>query len=201
MGTSVFPTFAGTTFPVQRTPMWDTQVQTSVSGKEVRQAFWTYPIYQWDLSINLLRSDSVNAEFQALMGFFNARQGKFDTFLYQDADDNSITGQVIGVGDGSTTNFPLVKDLGGFVEPILAPNVVSHVYVNGVDPGGWSVTNWGTISPGLISFGTAPANGTTISADFTYYYPCRFLDDKLQFSLFMTQFYSAKKVSWQSVKN
>src|SRR5581483_4754796 len=127
MSNSVFPGLAGLGWTVKRSPLWKTRVQESISGKEVRIADWSFPRWQWQLSYDFLRGDPVNVEFQALAGFFNQRLGMFDSFLYQDADDNNISAQLLGTGDGATTSFQLVRTLGGFVEPILAPNTNSGV--------------------------------------------------------------------------
>lgn len=203
MSSTVFPTLVGLAFPVGRTPVWSGKLQTSISGKNRGLSFWSYPKWQWDLSFNVLRSDSINLELQNLAGFFNAMNGPYgDTFLYQDADDNSITGQQIGVGDGSNLTFQLVRSFGGFIEPILAPNVVSHVYVDGTDTGHWTISNWGSSTPGLVTFasGHAPTSGKAVTVDYSYYFPCRFLDDTMSFSKFMSQMYEAKKVSFMSEK-
>jgi uncharacterized protein (TIGR02217 family) len=202
MSTVVLPSLAGLGFDVVRTPMWDTLVQTAVSGNETRIAHQASPRWKWELTYNVLRSNAASPEFQQLVGFFNARQGKFDTFLYSDADDNSITGQSIGVGNGANVSFSLVRVLGGFFEFILAPKIVSAVYVNGVvQPSGWSVSNWGTAIPGVITFVSPPASGAAITADFSYYFPCRMSDDSVSFSLFLSQHYRVKKFSFVSVKN
>ena len=133
MSSQVFPSFTGIGYPIPRRPMWNTTTQKVVSGKQTRLANWTYPIYQWDLLFNL-REGSVTGsaftEMSQLKGFYNSRQGSFDSFLFTDPDDNTVTGQAIGTGDGSTTAFQLARANGGFVEPVLAPNAVSAVYDN-----------------------------------------------------------------------
>ena len=201
MSTAVLPSLAGLTYPVNRTPVWDTITQPSVSGKETRVALQTYPRWKWDVSFSILRSAAAYTEFQTLVGFFNQRQGGFDTFLYSDPDDFTVTGQAIGVGDGVTTTFQLIRALGGFTEPVLAPHAVAHVYNNGTDAGGWTVSNWGTTTPGVVTYSVAPTSGHAITADFTYYWPCRFDQDNCAFQLFLNQYYSVKKLAWQSVKN
>jgi uncharacterized protein (TIGR02217 family) len=202
MSTAVLPSLAGLGFDVVRTPVWDTLIQQSFSGKETRLARQTAPRWQWELSYNVLRSSASFNELQQLAGFFNLRQGMYDTFLYQDADDNSVTGQVIRIADGVTTNFQLVRTFGNFIEPVLAPNAVSAIYVNGVlQSSGVSISNWGSASPGVITFISAPANGTTITADFTYYFPVRMTSDSVEFTLFISQHYKAKKFGFISVKN
>lgn len=208
MSVQVFPSLPGLGWDVERTPMWNNIVQESQSGKELRLANWTYPRWKWSLGFNLLRQGNVNGtaytELSTLAGFYNARQGSFDSFLYTDASDNSVTGQALGLGDASTTTFQLVRTFGGFVEPITAPNVVSKVYVNGVDKVGfWTVSNWGTASPGVITFtgGYIPPAAAVITADFTYYWPCRFVDDSISFTNFITNMYEGKKIAFISLKN
>ncbi len=202
MSTAVLPSLVGLGFDVVRTPQWDTVVQTALSGKETRLARQAYPRWKWDLSYNVLRSSATYGELQQLAGFFNLRQGKFDTFLYQDADDNSVAGQTIATGDGSTTAFQLIRAFGGFLEPVLAPHSVSAVYINGVvKSSGISTSAWGSASPGIVTFITPPASGAVISVDFSYYFPVRMSTDSVPFTLFLSGYYKAKKFGFISVKN
>jgi uncharacterized protein (TIGR02217 family) len=204
MSNAVFPALAGLGWTVKRSPLWKTRVQESISGKEVRIADWSFPRWQWQLSFDFLRGDPVNAEFQALAGFFNQRLGMFDSFLYQDADDNSVAAQSLGTGDGATTSFQLVRVLGGFVEPILAPNAVPGVTVliNGVQQSsGFSVAPWGTSAPGSLTFTAAPAAGAPIAASFSYFFPCRFVEDSMDLEKFMVQLWQGKKVGFVSLKS
>jgi uncharacterized protein (TIGR02217 family) len=203
MSTQVFPSLPGLAWPVKRSELWKTRAPEAISGKETRIADWSYPRHEWTLGFDLLRQGTRTAgiftELAQLDGFFNERQGQFDSFLYTDPDDCSVTAQAIGTGDGSTTSFQLVRAFGGFVEPIFAPNVVSHIYVNGVDPGGWTVSYWGSATPGIVTFGAAPA-AQPITADFTYYFPCRFSADQMDFAKFMATLWSAKAVKFRSIK-
>src|SRR5215216_3011774 len=63
---------------------------------------------------------------------FLQQQGKFRPFLFDDPTDNRIDDQVLGTGDGSILAFQLVRSMGGFNEPITAPNVVSAIRFNGM---------------------------------------------------------------------
>ena len=194
----VFPALAGIGWSVKRSPVWKTRAQQAISGKETRLADWSYPAWHWELTFDFLRSDPVAAEFQALAGFFNARQGAFGTFLYGDADDNAVTGQSLGTGDGATTMFQLIRAFGGFIEPVLAPNVVSAVYLAGVvqAPSAYSVDP----ITGLLTFTAAPASGAAITADFSYYFRCRFAEDTVDFEKFMATLYRAQKLAFVSLK-
>lgn len=206
MSASVFPTLAGLGWSVARSEIWKTRSQEAISGKETRIADWSYPRHQWTLGFDFLRQGALSgqtyAEFATLAGFFNLRQGSYDSFLYTDADDNTATGQALATGDGATTSFPFLRSFGGFAEPILAPNTVSHVYLNGVAQsiGSYTVNGWGSASPGTLVFATAPGSGVAISADFSFYFPCRFAADQIDFEKFMAALYSAKKVAFVSLK-
>jgi len=195
MSNAVFPALPGLKWDIKKTPEFSTCVQTSASGKENVTAYWSYPRWQFELSYELLRDTGVS-ELKTLMGFFLQRQGRFDSFLFNDTSDNSITGQQIGVGDGSATRFQLVRTLGGFVEPMKAINGTPTIYLAGIaQASGWSVD-----SSGIVTFSTAPGTGVSITADFTYYFRCRFLQDTSEFSQFMYQLWENKKVQFKSIK-
>lgn len=200
MSSQVFPTLIGLEWNVPRAPMWSTIVNDAISGKQTAMGLWSYPKWAWELSFSYLPSKPSQTDLQTLAGFFNKLQGRFDTFLYADADDNAVTAQAIGTGDGVMKTFQLVRSFGGFVEPIFAPNVVAHVYSAGVDAGGWTVSNWGATAPGIVTFSSAPANGAAITADFSFYFPCRMDDDTISFTNFMKQMWSGKSVKFTSVK-
>lgn len=201
MSNQVFPSLIGLGFNVVRAAEWSSLVQRAVSGRTTRVAYWSSPIWHWTLTYEFLRSDS-NAEFQALAGFFNARQAQFDPFLYTDADDFTVTGQSLGLGTGSKTAFQLVRTLGGFAEPILAPNTVLAVYIDGVLKtlgSDYSISTWGAAVPGVVTFTSAPGGGSVITADFTYYFPVAFDNDTMTFNKFMTSLYDGK-VAFSSLK-
>lgn len=201
MSNQVFPSLIGLGFNVVRSPRWSNSMLRSVSGKTTRVSYWSYPIWTWTLTFDFLRSDPTNAEWQNLVGFFNGRKGGFDSFLFDDVDDDTVVGQTLGIGAGAATTFQLVRTLGGFVEPIYAPNVVSNVYVNGVPKTvgvDYTVSTWGAAAPGVVTFAVAPTG--VITADFTYYFPCRFTDDVLEFTKFMNQLWRGQKVSFESIR-
>ena len=208
MSVTIFPSsLKGLGIEVQRAPQWGTIVQENVSGKETRIGLMAYPRYEWEVHFNFLRSSTALLEMQTLFGFFNARQGMYDSFLFTDPDDYTIAGQTLGVGNGATRNFSLVRAFGSFVEPVLAPNTVSAVYKSSVVAASstYTVTNWGTTlsqGPGVVQFTTAsiPTSTMTISADFTYYFPVRFSDDNMPFDRFMNLLYETKKVTFKSIK-
>lgn len=119
---------------VFKSPRMSTIVQEATSGKTVRAALWADPLWDFKFRWEVLRdSGSSPTALRQLMDWFVSRQGSYDTFLYQDPYDYSITGQLLGYGDGSTLSFQLARPLApnGLTETIQNPNVVSAVKVDG----------------------------------------------------------------------
>jgi len=213
MSTQVFPTstqIPGVDITISRKVEWDTVVQTAISGKETRIARRQFPIRTFGLKFNFLRSSTSAVgqpavlELQTLEGFFNSRQGMYDSFQWTDPDDHSVTGQGIGTGDSTLASFALVRSFGSFVEPVYAPNVVSNVYLNGVSQASslYTVYYWGStqpIGPGYVNFVTPPSNGVAVTADFTYYWPVRFTMDDMTFERFVNLIYENKKVEFKTI--
>lgn len=195
MSNAVFPVLPGLTWDVMKIPTWSTRVQQSVSGKEIRLATFSYPIWHFKLIYELLRDDATN-ELTTLMGFYNQRQGAFDSFLYRDPSDNGITAQLIGIGNGTTTAFQIVRAYGGFVEPIYNLNGSPSIYLNGVlQSSGYNVN-----STGLVTFSAAPAAAVAITATFNFYYRVRFKNDLLEFNQFMLNLWELQQCELVSVK-
>ena len=204
----VFPVLAGLGWSVTKAVTFQTRIQRSISGRELRALDYPYPLYQFTLVYDFLRdtpTGSGDGELRILMGFYAACQGAFGTFLYNDPTDNIVTNQGIGIGDGHTTAFQLIRTLSDvakgptFSEPIQAPNfsASSAVFINGV---ALSQPNWSIDTAGVVHFTTAPAAGAVITASFSYYFRCRFIDDSYQFENFMQNLWTVKKLTFISVR-
>jgi uncharacterized protein (TIGR02217 family) len=201
----VYPVLPGLAYSVKRTPTWSTRVQQSISGKETRVADYAYPRYAYELVYDSSRGGFLRqgktaagtfAELATLLGFFNTAQGSFGMFYFTDPDDNAVTGQSFGTGDGATTAFQLARALGGFVEPVQAVNGSPQIYIAGVlQSGGYTVG-----ATGIVTFTTAPANGAALTWTGSYYWAARFADDKIDFEKFMASLWEAKSVKLISVK-
>lgn len=194
MSSAVFPVLPGLAWDRRRSPQWSTLVQKAVSGRETRAALWQYPLYQWELTYEFLRADATHAELQTLVGFFNARRGAFESFLYEDPADNAATGQTLGLGDGATRDFPLARTQGGFTQPVDALKALGAVYLAGSPASSFSVS--GTV----ITFDTAPGAGVAVTADFSFYWRVRFSEDTAEFSEFMRLLFEARTIILQGVR-
>lgn len=214
----VFPSLPGLGWSVTKSPRFQTRTQQAVSGRQLRLLDQPYPIWSFTLNFPLLRdANDTRAgsgagpgigydELRSLAGFFLALQGAYGNFLFADPSDSQVTGQPIASGTGTASAFPIVRNFGGFSEPLLAAVNQSGdallVYVNGV----LQTSGVGTASQfgfsGLadtITFAAPPAAGAAITASFSYYFLCHFNDDHMDLENFMYQLWQAKSVKFESV--
>jgi hypothetical protein len=196
-----FPALPGLSWSVHKRPSFSTRVASHVSGREVRLPFYAAPLYEFELTIEGMDSNGAYPglgakSLQSLMGLYLQCQGQAGTFLYTDPTDNSVTGQAIATGDGSTTVFTFVRTLGGATEPVSWVTSVSNIYLNGVNqPSGWTLT-----TPNTLTFTTAPGNLVAITASFSYAFNCRFLDDQVDFENIMNGLWQLQSLKFRSVK-
>lgn len=198
MSNAVFPMLPGLAWNIQRTPIWSTNRKQSVSGRRFAAANMSYPLRKYRLSFEVLRGAGGYSELQTLVGFFNARGGRFDTFLFNDPLDNTVSAQTFGTGDGSTRTFQLVRAFGGFVEPVYAVNNLAALYVAGAAKANGA--DYTVSASGLITFAAAPSNGAVLSWDGTFYQRCEFMQDTADFNEFMYRLFELKQLEFQTVK-
>jgi uncharacterized protein (TIGR02217 family) len=162
-------------------PGYSTTVVTTVSGHERRNANWADARGKWNVAHGLKKREQV-AE---LIAFFRARKGRAYGFRFKDWTDYQAFAQVIGVGDGATRTFQLVKRYasGGEIETRLITKPVGgtvKVYRDGVEAAsGWSVDT----ATGLVTFTTAPAPGVQVTVDFAFDVPARFDSDQMDITI------------------
>jgi hypothetical protein len=195
MAVPVFPSLPGITYPAKRSPVWSTVKQDALSGKRVRYPLYTYPIYQYELPISFLRSDSNNLEWQTLAGFINSVQGPAQLWAYSDPNDSAVTLQGFGQGDGTTGAFQLVRTLGGFTEPVFLINGTPTIYVAGTPTVPASISAYG-----VVNFSSPPANGASLQWTGNFYWPCRFDDDAADFEQMMKLIWNLKALKFSSEK-
>ncbi|MGD0642294.1 MAG: DUF2460 domain-containing protein [Roseiarcus sp.] len=197
-----FPALPGQGWSVHKKPTFSTIVALHASGREVRDALFQNPIWQFELTYDALASDSASypglgaQSLQSLMGLFLQCQGQFGTFLYADPTDSAVAAQNFATGDGSTMTFTFARALGGFLEPVGWVTNVSQVTIGGVaQSSGWSL-----VTPNSLVFTTAPASGALIGASFAYAFQCRFDDDAADFEQFMENLWTLQSLKFRSVR-
>ncbi|HEX8668169.1 MAG TPA: DUF2460 domain-containing protein [Allosphingosinicella sp.] len=177
-----FPVALGREASVE--PGFSTAVVTTASGSEQRNSDWADGRLRFDAGPGV-RGE---AELGELIAFFRARRGAAIGFRFEDPFDHSSNGttgppgaadQLLGVGDGVRTEFPLVKRYGSQERRITRPVAGTvRVSVAGVErASGW------TLAPlGLVRFDAAPAAGAQVRAGFRFDVPVRFAEDRLSVS-------------------
>ncbi|MEJ8476875.1 DUF2460 domain-containing protein [Roseibium algae] len=166
-----------------------TEIVELTSGHEERNTPWADSRRSYDVGSGIRSAD----DLADVVAFFEARSGRLRGFRFKDWSDFksckpsgeiSETDQFLGVGDGDTTAFQLVKAYSsggrswsrGISKPVAGSVVVA---VGGVSQGsGWSVDT----STGSITFDVAPTSGN-VTAGFEFDVPCRFDTDQLQTTL------------------
>jgi hypothetical protein len=198
----IFPQLAGQGWSVHKRPTFSTRVASHVSGREVRSSLYATTLYEFELTFDALTTNSGGsfvglgaASLQTLLGFYLQCQGQLGTFLYLDPSDSVAKTQAIATGDGITTSFALCRTLGTFTEPVSWVTQLTAVYVNGTLSSGWTLA-----TPNILTLASAPAAGATVSADFTYAFLCRFLDDQEDFENVMSGLWTVSTLKFRSVR-
>jgi uncharacterized protein (TIGR02217 family) len=166
---------------------FSTAIVTGQSGAEQRAPDWDNARLRYDAGPGV-RSE---ADVRTLVDFYRARRGPAVAFRFRDPFDASsaangegpaMTDQILGMGDGVRTDFPLVKSYGSgagaarrrISRPVAASVTVS---INGAVMAGW------TLGPlGVVRFAVPPAHGAEVRAGFLFDVPVRFAEDRLEVS-------------------
>jgi uncharacterized protein (TIGR02217 family) len=160
-------------------PRYATDIVTTDGGFEVRNSRWAYPLFQFEFNLapGVLGTDE---PLDDVIEVFHLVGGSAGTFPFRHWADFQGVGEYLGTGNGSTTQFQLVRNYSrGLLtrqRKIVLPDPYSVIArVNGV------VTPVTVGDNGLITFGTAPALNAIVTADFTFDCLVRFGDDELEF--------------------
>ena len=157
-------------------PEFATTVVVTGAGHEQRNVNWAEARGRWDAGSGLKNQQQLDE----LIAFFRARKGKAYGFRFKDWTDYKATVQLLGTGDGTQTQFQLVRRYpsGSVTEIRSVSKPVAgtvHLYKDAVEQlSGWSVN-----LTGLITFTTAPAAGVEITADVEFDVPVRFDTDHM----------------------
>jgi uncharacterized protein (TIGR02217 family) len=171
-------------------PERKTEIVTLGSGFEERNAVWTNSRRHYDVGYGVKTLDDLHA----VIAFFEARLGRLYGFRFKDFadfkscapnDPVSPLDQAIGTGDGTATQFQLIKTYtsgpSNWVRTADKPVAGTvRVAVAGVEQtSGLSIDN----TTGLIVFDSAPAAAASVTAGFEFDTPVRFDTDSLSINL------------------
>lgn len=173
-------------------PAWRTTVIETDSGAEARNQLWAYPRHEYDVAYGVTSL----AKLEALLAFFHVVAGRAIGFRFKDWLDfkscavsasTSATDCLLGTGNGSQTQFQLVKvySAGSYsrARKILKPvSGTVKAAVNGVEKTAGSDFTVNTAT-GVITFAVAPPSGHSVTAGFEFDVPVRFDTDRLSVNI------------------
>ena len=221
---SIFPQLPGESWPTKRKPRFSTIASTASSGQQVRIPNYPFPLTEFEVPINVM--NLTQGELDDLWGFYVARIGAWDSFLFYDPSDNytiqnasnvglsPTSGQnfipgangILPAGDGSTKAFQLYRTKGRAMQPVfdingitatLSPPIASPYATVYVNGNAVSQSgNWTISNTGLLTFTSAPPDYATVAVDFSYFWRVHFADDDLEFSEFCLNLFEAQSVKF-----
>jgi uncharacterized protein (TIGR02217 family) len=154
-------------------PGFSTQIVTAAGGAEQRNAAWAEARCRYDVGPGV-RSE---ADIATLLAFFRARMGPARGFRLRDPFDWQGRDEAIGIGDGTTRRFALVRRYGEAARRITRPVAGSVRVTVAGQAAGFAMT-----AGGWVVLDTAPAAGAAVRADFDFDVPVRFAEDRLMVS-------------------
>ncbi|MGC8202250.1 phage distal tail protein, Rcc01695 family [Aliiroseovarius sp. PTFE2010] len=169
-----------------------TEIVTLANGFEERNTPWAHSRRRYDAGLGMRSLEDI----EALIAFFEARQGQVNGFRWKDWSDYkscragaavSHDDQIIGVGNGEATQFQLVKTYASgearYERPIKKP--VSGTVLVAVDGAQvFEAVDWSVdLSAGVITFFNPPGDGAQITAGFEFDVPVRFDTDRIATSV------------------
>lgn len=202
----LFPTLRPA-WSVHTMPTWASLVSEHTSGRVVVTPQQAYPLWEFTLTYEILKDQTDNqsiyapnapyTELQQLMGLFLACSAQYAWFYYDYPSDNSRADAAVGIGNGLTA-FTVNRAFGpqGFSEPVGGLNVIHDVYFNGVAQSSSIYAKSGN----QIVFTSPPGTGVVITADYSFFYLCRFIEDQQDYEQFMYNLWTLKTCKFRSVK-
>ena len=90
-----------------------------------------------------------------------------------------------------------MRRVGSSIEPISWVVGIPTVYLDGVAQ---ADATWSIVQPNVLSFNSAPGVGAAITADVSYGFLCRFVDDTADFEQVMWNLWEAKTIKFRQVR-
>ena len=229
----IFPAGIFRSWPVKRTPHFATRLQRGIAGRELRIADQPMPIWEWEVVHEILRDGwDIRGEpgpgtgyndLRTLMGFVTQLLGSYSPFVFYDNSDGVVVDQLMGTGDGTTVNFPFLRQLtsGGLNEYLNGVSLFNDSALNtalgftvpipliywsgvlktyGVDYTFYNTfqdfdPQWGS----GVTFTTPPSALTPVTGTYYYLWICRLSEDSAEFENFSWQRWTQTGLKFRSL--
>lgn len=160
-------------------PTFLTQIVTLRNGQERRNAMWDQPKHVFTTNYQNIDKDS----FRQIKRMFMTCRGMATAFKFKDWLDYQANNEDFAVGDGIKKTFQLAKtsvtDSIQYFRYVYSIRPDAVVMINDVAATGYTIDN----DRGIVTFDTAPANGTVLSWTGEFDIWVRFNTDNLAFDL------------------
>ncbi len=169
-----------------------TDIVTLANGYEERNSPWAHARRRYDAGVGMRSLDDI----ETLIAFFEARQGQLYGFRWKDWSDfkscaaSATIGfqdQVLGTGDGATTDFQLIKHYRSgaqsyarpITKPVLGTVTLGVARTQLVETVHYDVD----YATGIVTFQHPPELGAEVTAGFEFDVPVRFDSERIQTSV------------------
>jgi len=134
-------------------------------------------------------------------------RGNLGRFNYWHREDHAVLSQEIATTDGTTRAYTLVRTYGvgeaAFTESIdyVDTSKPVNVYLDGVlqDPDSYTIDTTVPVQQQILFAGT-PVTDQVITADFDFFYYCKFADPKMSLDKFMECLWTGDKIALRSCR-
>lgn len=160
---------------------FNTTIIKAKNGYEQRNINWNSN----KMKFNIINGIKTKTELDELITFFRNVKGAGYGFRFKDFTDYQAENQYIGVGNGKTKEFQLIKayrvsDNIVYYRKITKPVISTvRVFINDIESKDFNID----LTTGLITLNTVPEVNTSIKANFEFDVPVRFENDIMEITM------------------
>ena len=160
---------------------FNTTIIKAKNGYEQRNINWNSN----KMKFNIINGIKTKTELDELITFFRNVRGAGYGFRFKDFTDYIGENQYLGVGDGETKEFQLIKsyrvsDNIVYYRKITKPVISTvRVFINDIESKDFNIN----LTTGLITLNTVPEIDSIIKANFEFDVPVRFENDIMEITM------------------
>ena len=160
---------------------FNTTIVKSKNGYEQRNINWN----THKMKFNIINGIKTKAELDEVITFFRNVRGAGYGFRFKDWTDYQVDNQYLGLGDGVTKEFQLIKsyrvsDNIVYYRKITKPVISTvRVFINDIESKDFNID----LTTGLITLNTVPEIDSIIKANFEFDVPVRFENDIMEITM------------------
>jgi len=173
--------------PFEEEIEYKTIVSESEAGKEQRYQKWQKPRRTFRIRLEARN----NAAADQIWRFYTRHKGSFDSFLFQNPNENPVTAEIFGSGDGAASVFYMGRSVDiGTGDCIVTPGSASFTRSIGGTGDFLSFTAYTIVENfGQITTNAVLPSGDVLRSNYNFRYRVRFKEDQLSREIFVPNLY------------